>query len=193
MMITTACWTKTVKLTKSCWNFKSYAVKHWRQSPYVRKSCMICTTSGRKRRQWRLQLPKRKIAIFTDINWSVKLGTALFLFCIARLTILVSFFKLNYGWIRCESCLRASKRILRTLALGYIRFFWPFNQIAFKNFLVEETFSVLLQAAVLDTLDFLADTFVYLLVLSPDLFARTGREVCCDDSKVRTVELCKLR
>jgi hypothetical protein len=168
-------------------------VKLWRLSLHERKSCMTCITNGRRRRQWRPQLPKRKIVLFTDINWILRLGTALFLFGIARLTILVSSFKLNYGWIGCESRLRASKRVLRTLALGYIRFFWPFNQVAFKYFLVEETFPVLLQATVLDALHFLADAFMHLLVLPPDLFARTGREVCSDDSEVRAIELRKLR
>lgn len=51
---------------------------------------------------------------------------------------------------------------------------------------------MLLQTTVLDALHFLADAVVHLLILSPDLFARTGRKMTGDNSIVRTVELGKL-
>jgi len=51
---------------------------------------------------------------------------------------------------------------------------------------------VLFQAAVLDALCFLADAFVHLLVLPPDLFARTGRKMGGDDAEVGAIELRKL-
>lgn len=51
---------------------------------------------------------------------------------------------------------------------------------------------MLLQATVLDALYFLADTLMHLLVLSPDLFARTGRKMAGDDPIVWSIELSKL-
>lgn len=51
---------------------------------------------------------------------------------------------------------------------------------------------MLLQATVLDALYFLADTLVHLLVLSSDLFARTGRKMAGDNPIVWSIELGKL-
>ena len=51
---------------------------------------------------------------------------------------------------------------------------------------------MLLQTTMLDALHFLTYALVHLLVLSSDLFARTGRKMTGDDSIVGTVKLGKL-
>ena len=85
-----------------------------------------------------------------------------------------------------------SEGIFRTRTLDYIRFFWPFYQIAFKNLLVDKVLAVFKDSTVFHSLLFFSDAFMHFLVLASDLFARPGWEVGADESKVGTIQLEKL-
>ena len=85
-----------------------------------------------------------------------------------------------------------SEGIFRAGTLGYIRFFWPSNQIALEDLLIEIVLPALLTASHLQTGQSASVPLLHLLVFSTDLFSGTIGEVSVDESEIRTVELDKL-
>lgn len=85
-----------------------------------------------------------------------------------------------------------SEGIFRAGTLGYIRFFWPSNQIGLENLLVEVVLPALLATPHLQTSQSSSVPLLHLLVFATDLFAGAVGEVGMDEAEVCTVKLDKL-
>lgn len=59
-MIIIASSSKTIRSPNSWLNTRSYVLKHWRLNPHVKKTFMICTTSGSRSRLTKQQSQKKR-------------------------------------------------------------------------------------------------------------------------------------